>query len=65
MDNTEGKFTRTSPVIVNESGAPDSIHGQIEQMEIFDMDADGKMDLVTLDDSGEMNILYGTERVNA
>lgn len=65
LDNIEGKFTRISPVIVNESGAPDSIHGQIEQMETFDMDADGKMDIITLDDSGEMNILYGTERVTA
>ena len=26
------------------------------------MDADGKTDIVTLDDSGEINILYGTTR---
>lgn len=28
-------------------------------MEIFDMDHDGRDDIVTLDDSGEINILYG------
>lgn len=30
------------------------------QMELFDMDKDGKMDIVVSDDSGELNILYGT-----
>ncbi len=29
------------------------------------MDSDGKSDIVTLDDSGEINILYGTERTIA
>ena len=30
------------------------------QLEIFDMDTDGRMDLVISDDSGELNILYGS-----
>jgi hypothetical protein len=37
----------------------DSIHGLVQQVEIFDMDADGKSDIVTVDDSGEINVLYG------
>ncbi|NCP76963.1 hypothetical protein GW830_02365 [bacterium] len=45
---------------MNESGAVENLHGFIQQLELFDMDADGKTDIVTLDDSGEMNILYGT-----
>lgn len=57
----QGKFVRVSPAIVNESGVQDHINGQIEQMQAFDMDADGKTDLVTIDDSGELNVLYGTQ----
>ena len=30
------------------------------QLETFDMDRDGKLDLVISDDSGELNILYGS-----
>lgn len=52
-------------IIINESGVKDGIHGNIQQLEIFDMDADGKSDIVTLDDSGEMSILYGTVRETA
>lgn len=47
---------------MTDTGASDSIHGYIQQLEVFDMDADGKSDIVTLDDSGEMSILYGTVR---
>lgn len=35
------------------------LRGSIMQMESFDMDKDGKLDLVILDDSGELSILYG------
>lgn len=62
LDNTDGKFTRVSPIIVSENGGAESIHGYIQQLEAFDMDADGKTDIVTFDDSGEINILYGTVR---
>lgn len=65
LDNILGKFTRTDPIIVNESGALDSIHGLVQQLEVFDMDADGKSDIVILDDSGELSILYGTVRTIA
>ena len=30
------------------------------QLETFDMDQDGRLDLVISDDSGELNILYGS-----
>lgn len=62
MDNIEGKITRIPPIIINGSGAAEDIHGYIQQLEIFDMDHDGKTDIVTLDDNGEINILYGTVR---
>ena len=65
MDNVEGKFIRTPPVVLNGSGVTENIHGYIRQLEVFDMDADGKSDIVTLDDSGEINILYGgTRKIN-
>lgn len=65
LDNIEGKFARIAPVIINGSGALEDIHGYVQQLEVFDMDHDGKTDIITLDDSGEINILYGTIRETA
>lgn len=65
LDNVSGKFSRATPLILNGSGAEEGLGGYIQQMEVFDMDADGKTDIVTLDDSGELNILYGTLRIVA
>ncbi|MDD2487531.1 MAG: hypothetical protein PHS92_04120 [Candidatus Gracilibacteria bacterium] len=60
LDNTNGKFIRKKPKIYDVNGAETSINGAITQLEIFDMDKDSKDDIVTVDDSGEINILYGT-----
>lgn len=61
IENRNGKFVRTAPKIVGATGTPETVNGAIMQMEMFDMDRDGKMDLVISDDSGELNILYGGE----
>lgn len=59
LDNTEGKFSQsTYPTLIDENGKPTSLKGKITQLEAFDMDGDGQMDIVTVDDSGELNILY-------
>ncbi|MDD2745687.1 MAG: VCBS repeat-containing protein, partial [Candidatus Gracilibacteria bacterium] len=59
IENNNGRFVRSPLKIINESGADAAINGNIMQLEMFDMDRDGKMDLVISDDSGELNILYG------
>jgi hypothetical protein len=59
LENKNGKFTRIPLRIKNTEGSPVSIRGAIMQLEVFDMDKDGKTDLVISDDSGELNILYG------
>ena len=76
IENRNGKFTRVPTKIyvgasgtgsVNGMAVPEtevSLGGAIMQMEFFDMDKDGKMDLVISDDSGELNILYGTMTPN-
>jgi len=33
--------------------------GKISQTSVFDMDNDGKTDIVVLDESGELSIFYG------
>ena len=74
VENRKGKFNRITPQIQNEGGGngaepgwissvtlPDTgLNGSIMQLETFDMDQDGKTDIVISDDSGELNILYGT-----
>ncbi len=65
LDNNQGKFSRVSPVILGTDGKSETIGGYVQQLEVFDMDSDGKSDIVMLDDSGEINILYGTVRDNA
>jgi len=36
-----------------------NLSGSIIQAEVFDMDNDGKDDITTLDDAGEIHIFYG------
>lgn len=64
IENRKGKFVRTAPTIVTETGATTQMRGVITQLEVFDMDQDGKADIVTVDDSGELNILYATLRAD-
>jgi hypothetical protein len=40
-----------------------SLTGKILQLEVLDMDLDGKSDIVTLDEEGDINIFYGTDEV--
>lgn len=60
-NNIQWKFTRKEPVILNESSWEWSIKWAIQQLEVFDMDKDWKMDIVIVDDSGELSILYWTQ----
>lgn len=55
FENTGGAFTRI-PASVN--GEP--LTGRITQLKAYDMDADGRMDLVVVDDTGVLSVLYGT-----
>lgn len=64
VDNVLGKFTRKEPIILDASGSVTALAGRIQQLEVFDMDHDGHSDVITVDDSGELNILYGGVRVN-
>ncbi|MFZ3232395.1 MAG: VCBS repeat-containing protein [Patescibacteria group bacterium] len=59
LDNKEGKFTRKEAVIVDDKDNLTQIRGKIVQLETYDMDGDGKTDLVVSDESGELNVLYG------
>ncbi len=64
IENRNGKFVRVPARVFDENRALTTIKGAIMQLEIFDMDHDGKMDLVMTDDSGELNILYGNSDAN-
>lgn len=59
LDNKEGKFTRKEAVVLDDKDNPTQIRGKIVQLETYDMDGDGKTDLVISDESGELNVLYG------
>lgn len=59
LDNTEGKFARKEAIIVDQANNLTTLRGKIVQLESYDMDGDGKTDLVTTDESGELNVLYG------
>ena len=59
LDNRAGVFTRKTPNIVDTANKPTTLSGGIIQLEAFDMDQDGHTDLVTLDEGGELSILYG------
>ena len=60
VDNILGKFQRVNPKIVDMSGSLVSLRGAITQLAVFDMDQDGIDDVVVLDDSGDLSILYGS-----
>lgn len=61
LNNTWWKFSRQRSVILNEAWNQEVfIDWQIEQLEVFDMDKDGKDDIVTVDDSWDLSILYWT-----
>jgi hypothetical protein len=36
-----------------------ALNGKITQAEVFDMDGNGSLDVVILDESGQINIMYG------
>lgn len=59
LDNKEGKFTRKEAIVVDQSDNLTALRGKVVQLESYDMDGDGKTDLVTTDESGELNVLYG------
>ncbi|PID87581.1 hypothetical protein CSB07_00690 [Candidatus Gracilibacteria bacterium] len=54
LNNVKKDFYRIS--LKNKLG----LSGKIIRAEVFDMDNDGKDDIVTLDDNGEINIFYGS-----
>lgn len=56
FENTGGQFARIPAAIDGEG-----LKGRVVQMEKYDMDADGKDDLVVADDAGVLSVLYGTE----
>ncbi|MBP8016521.1 VCBS repeat-containing protein, partial [Candidatus Gracilibacteria bacterium] len=61
LNNKAGKFTRIDPNIIDiNTNKKTKINGKIQQLEVFDMDKDDKTDIVIVDDSGELNILYGS-----
>lgn len=61
LNNIKSKFIKQTPVILNEKWNQElSIDWQIEQLEVFDMDKDGKDDIVTVDDGWDLSILYWT-----
>lgn len=59
LDNVEGKFTRKDAIVVDDADNLTTLRGKVVQLESYDMDGDGKTDLVTTDESGELNVLYG------
>lgn len=61
LDNDFRKLTRTR--IVLDGNVSKSIPSGITQFHIFDMDHDGKDDIVYLTDAGVLGILYGTAEV--
>ncbi|MDD2566021.1 MAG: VCBS repeat-containing protein [Candidatus Gracilibacteria bacterium] len=61
LQNVLAKFSRINPIILDVNTKKETqINGAIQQMEVFDMDNDGKSDIVIVDDSGELSILYGS-----
>ncbi len=60
LENTRGKFERR-PLLVFDEGAsaPRRFDVGVMQLQTYDMDVDGYTDIVTVDEAGELNILYG------
>lgn len=61
LENTEGRFDRVDPEFYDASGERAEIRGAVTSLHVYDMDRDGRDDVVTVDDSGELSILYGRE----
>ena len=59
VDNTDRKFARRTITLQN--AAPLPIH--ISQLKVYDMDTDGRDDIVYLTAGWELGILYGTNQV--
>lgn len=57
VDNIQRKFTRKALSIQGGSSIPK----HISQFKIYDMDADGRDDIVYLSAGGQLGILYGTD----
>lgn len=60
MDNKERKLSRAEITIQSDSSLSIPVPSGISQYKIFDMDKDGRDDIVYLNENGEMGILYGT-----
>lgn len=58
LENKNSKFERKKLKIIDETGNEVNLWWSIVQLEVFDMDHDWKDDIVTVDDSGQLNILY-------
>lgn len=59
LDNIKAKFARQYPVILNEAANQEVFMAwQIEQLEVFDMNKDWLDDIITVDDSWDLSILY-------
>ncbi len=69
LENRNGTFVRRDVRVFAGDGSeirirrPDgsegALGGNVVQLEAFDMDTDGKTDLIVSDESGELNIFYG------
>lgn len=61
LENREGKlFRRDMSSEIRSEGAT----SKIRQLVVFDMDKDGKDDLVILFENGELDIFYGGTRLD-
>lgn len=61
INNNDSKFSPQNISLSSGNAAP----SHIQQMKVYDMDADGKDDLVYLTSGGELGILYGTDTAGA
>lgn len=59
LGNTHRRFAQQKITLSDGSEAP----SHMQQMQVYDMDADGRDDLVYLTTRGELGILYGTDTV--
>lgn len=57
INNDGRKFARKDIVLADDTAVPQNI----SQFKIYDMDADGRDDIVYIAANGELAILYGTE----
>lgn len=61
IENSERKLTRTDIQVLSGSNMSIPVPTGIAQYKIYDMDADGRDDIVYLTESGELGVLYGTQ----